>query len=284
VRRTAAPESESWTLSNLELKLESPGQKWTVRVPTPGAGEQDALSLVRLRDSGQTTWLVDCGAAGIPAWVAAGFCDPLHSINGDAVVSGRMELYQQSESWSGRLSGVRVKDLDLADVVMRRFGHMLTGRATVDIQSATITDGRLSDVEGTLVASDGTVGKSFLAACEECAEMILPWAPEDHRFARMQFGFRLHDYGVAFVALDGDAIITSADGRKLLIPRSGYMLPQARLLALLTWPFHESSPVNRNTAALAARLAWPPVPAKWNPVLPDGQTAELDSIGQPVFR
>ena len=278
-------------LVNVTIRIERPGDQLQIRFSNPSTGQKESEVLInRIADTLQTTWQVDGTGGSLPGWLIREFCPGMNFIGEDAQVSGRAILYQRDSGWSGELADVAIDNLNLDDVVHRQFGQPISGRARVVVNTAALVDGRLREVKGTLHSQNGTIGSCLLTACQNFAAMqvVEPYETAGEiNYRDLCFEFQLQKYSLSIVAPDNwdGAILTAANGGKVLIAKQGQPIPMVNLLSILTWPNNDGPPINRNTSSLAARLAWPPPPfsgSEFN--ITHEQTAAEHEIGTSFLR
>lgn len=287
-----SPGSRVCELVDVTIRIARPGDQLQIRFSGPATvGKESGVSIARTVDTRQTTWQIDGANESLPGWLIGEFCPGLDFIGDDTMVAGRAILYQRDSGWSGELADITLANMDLGQLVQRQFGHPVSGRAQVVVNSATLCDGQLREIAGSLNSQNGTIGPNLLAACQDFAEMrvVEPYGNVgEFQYRELSFGFRLRNYSLSIDAPEhlGGAILTASNGGgKVLIAKSGHPFPMVNLLSVLAWPNNESSPINRNTASLAARLVWPPLSFSGVDLSkPNGRIAEEQEVGSPVFR
>jgi hypothetical protein len=203
-----------------------------------------------------------------PSW------SPAQRLGAAATFNGRIAASRDSGRWKLNVSGL-VTGIEL-DSLLAVFPHKLTGTANLTLQHATIEDGRLAAVAGTLAAGPGTISRSLIHSAQDSLALAVS------RQAFLDRTSRLPDRRLE-MAFDVDASGLSLHGR---LPQSpGALLvddvnvlarepaierqPVVNLLRALVPQTAVQVPATQETSGLAAFLPIPPI------VPPPGSEAPL---------
>ena len=172
---------------------------------------------------------------------------------------------ERKDDFTGELVNV-----DLDALISEQFPHRLSGIARVQIERATLQQGRLSALKGAIAAEGGVLSASLLGAAAEHLKLASPQALIESPpaaaipFERLYVSFDLKG---AQLALRGHAdpndsgVLLAAAGRPLLAAPADHGVPAVALLRLLVPPAEYQVPATRQTATLVRLLPVPDAPA-----------------------
>lgn len=286
VRQSGSDLQADWELRQVEARVNASGDQWTLEFRCPDGVSPDPVRIRRTAARAQVSWQIECGNNPVPGWVLAGLAPGIAWMAHCDSVSGNALLHWRDGHWTGEFSNLVLSGVDLEQTVGQTCVHRLSGRARIVVDSLLLVDDRIYRMSGQVTSPAGFIGASLMNACQECAGMklVAPWGGRDTAYRNLALAFRLSDFGVLITAVDSaEAILSGPRGNRILIPAAGQPLPLGNLLALLAWPHHRTAPVNSHTAALAAGLAWPPLPRSGNVDFSAGVVTELPTIGEPLW-
>lgn len=160
--------------------------------------------------------------------------------------------------------------VDLDALVSEQFPHRLSGTAHVQIQQATVRQGRLSELRGIITAGEGMLSASLLAAAVEHLKLAstrsLIESPPAAAipFQRLHVDFHLDG---AHLTLRGSAdpsqsgVLLTSEGRSLLAAPADHRVPAVALVRMLVPEADYQVPATRQTAILVRLLPVPDAPA-----------------------
>ena len=133
-----------------------------------GSGEPDSRQPVQIhiRRDRKTTppglcFDVNARSTPIPCGLLGLLIPECEALGPDSRFQGYFVARREAQGWSGQIADGRLTDVDLASFFQRRFPDVLTGQATVTIQQANFSGGRLQDAVGSIAAGPGTISRAF---------------------------------------------------------------------------------------------------------------------------
>jgi hypothetical protein len=235
--------------------------------PTGHAAEPIRLSVVRNRQAAapRTNWQLATSGQPLPlAWLAD-WMPQLARLGSECQFIGTVTCSEATEAdWSGELSGT-LTHVDFDTLVTEHFPHQLSGLGTVQIERATIQDGRLAEFRGGIDIVSGSVSRSLLAAGQEHLGLTQSSQTESTGDSSIPFQRLALD-----IALDGRLLrITGRTGRQdeqavmlghngvLVSSTSDHAVPAVSLLRALLPDNQFQVPATRQTDALVGLLPIP---------------------------
>jgi hypothetical protein len=162
----------SQTLADVAALLENAADKTQAQIDFRLAGDESrepaGIRIVRNRGESppSTRFELSTGDGELPCSLLAVAMRELKSLGERCRFRGQVWADETPDGWDADLSGDLV-DLDLDRLVTDRFPHRLSGIAKATIASARFRRGRLEEGCAALVAKDGEVSRSLLAAAVE---------------------------------------------------------------------------------------------------------------------
>ena len=238
--------------TELKLSWQLPG--------APSAGDLIRLAATRDRSTASTVarYRLDTGNQAVPCWLAEAVVPELAGLGRECQFRGTMEFWDAAGKAAGQLAGT-LSQVDLDSLVTERFGHQLSGLATVRIERGLIEDGRLIELRGTIRASGGAISRSLVQAAAEHlglnAADPAKGGGTDENVAVRQLAIEYELSGAALRlrgaadAQQKDVLLMAASGPLLTSPPKHSVAAVALLRTLL--PDREYQvPATRQTAAL----------------------------------
>jgi hypothetical protein len=236
----------------------------------PGAGSKtEEIRLTAARDrsgaTSNTRFRLDTANQAVPCRLAAAIMPELASLGRECQFRGAFELFRSAGEGGGQLTGT-LTQVDLDSLVTERFGHRLSGPATVRIDRGLIEHGKLRELRGTIQASDGAISRSLVLAAAEhlglnaAEQATVAETQETVAFRQLATEFQMSGAslrlrGVADAQQEG-VLLTTAAGPVLTSPPKHSVAAVALLRTLLPEGKYQV-PATRQTAALVRLL---PVP------------------------
>ncbi len=245
--------------TDLEVSWQMPG----------AASDSGSIHLIATRDRSAATpvtkYRLDTGNQSAPCRLAAAIMPELASLGRECQLRGALELICTAGNYGGQLTGT-LTQVDLDSLFTERFGHQLSGLATVRIEQSQIERGKLTQLRGTMQASDGAISLSLvLAAAEHLGLNIADQATGIEADETVVFGQLAMEFQLSGAALRLRGVADSAQERVVLTTASGPVLTSppkhsvaaVALLRTLLPDGQYQVPATRQTAALVQLL---PVP------------------------
>ena len=244
---TLRDKTASRTIVNLQALLESAevGPRLAASFQWPEAADAEhAVDLLLTRNLSisppATRIAVNTGKARLPCSLAANIWPPLERLGPDAEFAGEAS-WHSSVSGSAELRGI-FSGVDLDALVSDQFPQVLSGKATVRIESASIAEGRLISATGIMeVPSGGRVSRSLLVAAAEHLKLQNEAGASGSEvvpYRRLAVGFRI-------------------DGSRLQLDGSADAVTPGVLISNHTAPVLRAPPNHTASAANLARVLLP---------------------------
>jgi hypothetical protein len=164
----------SQTLTGVEGVFDNPsGQQTNLLVRFRLVGHQTPeparLRIVRNRQVSPPATGIELytGDGQLPCRLLAAGIDDLGSLGPRSRFRGYVWADETANGWEGELTGQLV-ELDLGGLVGDHFPHRMSGTGQATIQSAHFREGRLEELNATLVAGPGLVDRSLVDAAKDC--------------------------------------------------------------------------------------------------------------------
>jgi len=207
------------------------------------------------------------GATAIPCSLLASHFPTAEWLGADARYQGYVWATETDDGWDAEMAGVAT-GLDLEHLVSRRFPHQLTGTATLRIERARITGGRVQSASGSLESYGGMVSRSLLESASRSLRM--GWGVPDEAvgilpYAQLAVGFSIDQSGLVIrgqcPAAPRAVVI---DQRHVLLEQPAEQQPVAALIRTLVPHRDVQVPASYEAQWLVARLPLSRVVAPWN--------------------
>jgi hypothetical protein len=253
-----------------EIHFSADKTEFEVSWQLPGAASAvDLIRLVATRDRAAAMpvkrYRLDTGKTTLPCRLAAELVPELANLGRECQFRGAVECCDAAGEFSGQLSGT-LTQVDLDSLVTERFGHQLSGLANVRIERGLIENGKLSELRGTIQASDGAISRSLVLAAAEhlglnaADEAIGGGADERFAFGRLAMEFQISGAalrlrGTADAKQEGILLVNAAG--PILTSPPKHSVAAVSLLRTLLPDREYQVPATRQTAALVSLL---PVP------------------------
>jgi hypothetical protein len=253
------------------------------RLPQQPTAEVATLSITRRAstDSATTRLELDTGGAALPLAMFAPWLECQSLFGAEASFRGTLWIDDAPGGSRAELRG-ELGAVDLDALVAARFPHVLTGRATLRVDRATVEEGRLMEASGSLSSPWGMVGESLLNAavsmlgCRWSGDGLPERVGKHRDYRSLTIPFQLDAGGLRLGRSGGpadlgqaakpSAILHDVTGRPLLLASGREAVPLVRLIQMLV-PLNEVQvPATKETASL---IPWLPVA----PVRPAGRHA-----------
>ena len=260
------------TYDDAECLIESTeaGDSATLRFRLAGVELNEAATVVVTRrhaaGASATRVSLDTAGAWLPVSMFAAWLDAQHVLGSDARFRGSLWIDQDARGRRGDLSGV-LTDIDLETLVAARFPHVLTGRATLEIDRARIEQGRLVEATGLLRCDEGVVGRSLIEAAVDALDCRVGKAIDRHqvnlRYRRLTMRFALDAEGLQLAGMPTEAhagvILSDERQEPLLSEPPRQRVPAVALVRALVPPNETHVPATKETSALVPWLPLPPI-------------------------
>jgi hypothetical protein len=214
------------------------------KMPDAASDNPCVLKIARDRSATppQTAWHFDTAGQPVACALIADLLPMAARLGSECRFAGHIEWTEKPTETSGNLVGT-FSDLDLDALVTEQFPHQLSGRGQLVINQATVTDGTLTELSGTLHAEHGSISPSLVSALAEHLQLDAPQGLHEPATSRpIPFG----QLGVQF-HIDGRALrLSSVAG----VNEPGVLIASAVGPILAAPPQHTTSPVNLLRALL----------------------------------
>jgi hypothetical protein len=230
------------------------------------------VSRKRAASPPETVWHVTSGGHAFPCAVLQDLAPPLARLGPDCSFTGDLRWVDSPSGSSGGIAG-SFSGIDLDALVTEQFAHQLSGIADVEIASAAVSHGKLSQLAGTLRARNGAISPSLLAAAQEHLglEVQIDLPSESGRpvaFDELALAFQLDGRSLHLSSARGEpGIFLSGPAGPLVAARPNHAVAAVNLLRALLPDNQFQVPATRQTGTLVSLL---PVPD-----LEPGHTAAL---------
>ncbi|MBN1591591.1 MAG: hypothetical protein JW888_18900 [Pirellulales bacterium] len=145
---------------------------------------------------------LNTGGAALPCGLLGQGIRPMKSLGANARFRGYLCATSTATGWQGGIWPCRPEDppcefldVELDRLITDRFPHVLSGTASVQLRQAVVREGRIEQVEGSVLANHGTISPSLVKAAvehlglQQGAEPVSGDTPI--HFARLACRFRL---------------------------------------------------------------------------------------------
>jgi hypothetical protein len=256
------------TFSSLVARLgaDAAGPQATLEL-TPSDAEPNAvpmrLAIVRDRSGALpvTRWQLDTARQALPCALVGSVLPEAARLGPHAQFTGLVSVSLEPDGLTGELTGT-LDRVDLDAVVTERFPHQLSGLARVNIESARLEHGKLTDLRGTLAATGGAISPSLVASAIDHLRLqpasILPAdTAVSIPFDNLAISFALDGRFLRLSPMSKSAAVMSDGQGPLLAVAPGHSVPAVNLLRALLPDNEYQVPATRQTDALVGLL---PVP------------------------
>jgi hypothetical protein len=203
------------------------------------------------------------GGAPLPCSLVGSYWPAALRLGSAVTFEGSVTATRSSGHWNAELAG-KFHNVDLARL-LESFPHKLTGVAEIQIERATIVDGRIEQAAGKLVAGPGIISRSLVHAAQqhlglEPSRQTLLGRDNHLVFRELNLAFDIDHRGLSirgeFPKAPGAVLV---DEKVVLVRQSATeRVPVVSLLRTLVPQSAVHVPATRETSPLAALL---PVPA-----------------------
>ena len=222
------------------------------------------LAIVRDRSGASpvTRWQLDTARQALPCALVGSVLPEAARLGIAAEFTGLVSVSLEPDGLTGELTGT-LEGVDLDAVVTERFPHQLSGLARVNVESARLEHGKLTDLRGHFTAVHGAVSPSLVAAAVDHLRLApagdLPVeGAAPIAYQQLSFGFALDGRWLRLTATapESASVLTGERG-PLLAVTPGHAVPAIGLLRALLPGNEYQVPATRQTDALVGLL---PVP------------------------
>lgn len=261
------------TYDDVECLIESTetGDTATMRFRLAGGERNESASVaIRRRHAQQagTRVSLDTAGAALPVSMFAPWADWQSVLGSQARFRGSLWIDADERGWRGDVTGV-LNEVDLESLVAARFPHVLTGRATLEIDRARIEQGRLVEAAGLLRAEHGVIGRSLLLSlsealhCRLARESIEEARTGNLNYEQLFLRFVLDAQGLRLTGSPAEPhrglLLIDERQKPLLAEPLEQPAPLVALVRALVPPSRTHVPATKETAALVPWLPLPPV-------------------------
>jgi hypothetical protein len=219
----------------------------------------------------------DTGGTPLPCILIGSYWPAVRRLGSACTFEGRITAMRSAGRWNTQLTG-KFHDVDLS-LLLESFPHKLTGTAEIQIDRAEITDGRLEQAAGKLVAGPGIISRSLVHAAQqhlglEPSRQTLLGRDNYLVFRELNLAFDIDQRGLALRGEFSKAPGAVLVDEKLVLVRQGAneRVPVVNLLRTLVPQSAVHVPATRETNPLAALLPVPTLTA------PSGQEESLPQV------
>jgi hypothetical protein len=245
-----------------------PSQRWlAIELAPVGSAAAGPLRLtasrVRSAVRPHTNWQLSTSGAAVPLAAFAAMVPQLSRLGTNCHFAGTLGQVESDGTTRLAVQGT-LTSVDFDSLVTEHFPHQLSGRGTIQIEAATLEDGRLLEFQGGIDIGGGSASPSLLAAAQQYLGLVLAAEPPASEYASVPFerlalrlsldGRRLRIRGAGEHA--GQAVMIGSGGPLLSAPLD-YAVPAVNLLRALLPDNQFQVPATRQTDALVGLL---PVP------------------------
>lgn len=155
------------------------------------------ITVTAIRDRSDiptTKWVLNTGGTPLPCSALAEYLPALATLGQEAEFIGTMRWQSDATNMIINLDGSRFDKVQL-DRLFERQPHRLTGKATIQLERCRIDPSeRLSDIVGSIRASDGRIGRSLLLSAQQhLGFQVRPVdGVDDIPFDLIEFGFDIN--------------------------------------------------------------------------------------------
>lgn len=298
------------SLMNLEARLAAtehgPSAELSFQLPTAqlSSAAPAKLTIIRNRHAAppRTVWQIQTRGHSLPLELLTAALPEAGRLGPHCAFDGSITLEDAAAGWTGEWSG-SLTNADLDALVTERFPHQLSGLATIKVSEASLKDGQLQQIRGTMQAQNGAISHSLLAAAQEHLQLVMsadnPHVQPDRLvpYRQLSLGFAVDGLSVALTGSADTAqpgvLLANAAGPILQAPPQ-HSAASVNLLRTLLPDSQFQVPATRQTGALANLLPVPDlrpaqvasrprdhVPTRLAPTAPSGATPP---IRQPLLR
>ncbi len=182
------------TLTFDETK-EGPKASISFRLPDDKQSGRVEVSIERKNRSPAaptTRWLIATGECSLPCTLLSRIAASLATLGDECQFQGMIWGEQTPDGLRGEING-RLTNVDLHQLVGRRFSHELQGRADVLLERAHLLNGQLINAAGNLVVRRGSTSLSLLTAASKYLRLrqLRAVTRERVEFEQLRFGFQI---------------------------------------------------------------------------------------------
>jgi hypothetical protein len=270
----------------LYYSVDSANLQLEYRLPdAPGAAKPGRFSVYRKRAASppETAWQVSAGGHPFPCAIFQELAPQLARLGPDCAFAGNLQLVESPYGRSGAVAGT-FTGIDLDALVTEQFAHQLSGLADAEIASASIAEGKLVDLSGTLRARNGAISPSLLAAGQEHLglELLVDTTAESGQavsFSELAFAFQLDSRSLRLSSIDQSGILLAGDRGPMLAAPSHHATAAVNLLRALVPDNQYQVPATRQTGVLVGLLPVPDFAPARTAALPGHTPTRLRTSG-----
>jgi hypothetical protein len=257
------------TVSSFAARLaaDAAGPQATIDFALAGSPPEAApqrLAIVRDRSgpSPVTRWQLDTARQTLRCALVAAVMPAAGRLGNEAQFTGLVSCAMEPGGLSGELSGT-LDRVDLDTVVTERFAHQLSGQARVQIETARLDGGKLTELRGTLATNGGALSPSLIAAAvahldlQAAGDLLADGAAI--AFDRLAIRFALDGRLLRLSSLGESAAVLSDGKHPLLAVAPEHAVPAVNLLRVLLPDNEYQVPATRQTDALVGLLPVPDI-------------------------
>lgn len=243
------------------------------RLPECEDGEPPLFSISRRRTASgmRTTAKLATQGAELPVSVLSPWLDLADFLGGDATFQGSLTIEEEDGQYACQAAGV-LAEIDLEQLIARRFPHHITGRATIEVKRARLEAGRLLEAVGMVRSRSGTIGGSLLAAAVELLGCQPGAAPpgelpfalgRNDEYRNLALVFRVDEQGLVLKSLSSaqppGALVLNQRGAALVTSTADGPVPLVQLVRALVPESELQVPATEETSQLVRWLPLPPI-------------------------
>jgi hypothetical protein len=288
----AEEHTQTLTLLTLKLGHGADGPQAVAEFQLAGAPTSASpISIIVTRNRSTSPPVTQCQldthGQSLPCSLVALLLPSATCLGNDAHVTVVASGAWDEAGFSGEIAG-SIDALDLDALVTEHFPHQLSGSARVQLEQATIDDGKLVEVRGTLDVGSGSLSSSLLVAAEKHLG-LQPANSKDHGptaatipFQRLAMGFHLDGRILRIRGLADPLhgrVVVQSTGVPLLVAGTDHAVPAINLLRVLLPDNDVLVPATRQTDALIGLLPVPDLAAARTAIRPTHTPTRLRPTG-----
>jgi hypothetical protein len=213
-----------------ELEAIETGRRATIqfRLARAAAASPAQIRVFRDRRHGSpiTRLDLDTDTMPLPSSLVSSLLSRDIQLGSRAQFRGKAWAKLNSSGWEAELTG-HLTDVDLGEVITRRFPHKLDGTAHLEVLKAVVRGSRLVEAEGVISAGPGVLSHSLLAAAADNMHLVSQFKSDasadrvDVNYERLASRFVIDAQGLTIFG-----ICESGPTGTLITGESGVMLRQ----------------------------------------------------------
>ena len=204
------------------------------------------------------SFYVNAQAEPLPCSLMGLFIPECKTLGPDSRFKGYLSAQHGPQGWSGQVVDARLTGVDLAQCFQPQFPDVLAGQATLTLQQANFSHGRLQNAAGSITAGPGTISRVFFDNASEPLQLRpLPLpenAPDQLPYEILSLDFNVDHTGLQIHGTVADhpaadptvpIILANTEGPLLSEPVTQPLPPSSLLHALVPDPHKRTAWLSR---------------------------------------